>query len=210
MSEPTAGAGPVRDQLGEGETGRKGEILDAAFSVFAEQGYDAGSMRDIASQVGVSEPALYRHFPSKEALFLALMRVGAGRMRNETLALVDSIRAETLREQLLGVLTDRRRAMRFYGPLLRAILPAAAKNERFLQEYRAVVIEPAFAALTEKATEIDEALGVPDAALTRPARVRALMALMVGYMMSSFVLGDDPDEAIVDAAIRVMNWEPPG
>jgi len=196
---------------GEGEleagTGRKGEILDAALGVFAEKGYDAGSMREIASKVGVSEPALYRHFSGKEALFLALMRVGAGRLRNETLALVREIRPDGLREQLVTILRDRRRAIRFYGPLLRTILPAAARNERFLEEYRSVIVRPAFEAITEKAAELDDALGVPDAAASRPERVRALMSLIVGYMVSSFVLGDDPDEAIVDAALRVMGWD---
>ena len=50
----------------EVEPGRKGEILDSALHVFAERGYDNGSMRDIARGVGVSEPALYRHFPAKK------------------------------------------------------------------------------------------------------------------------------------------------
>lgn len=189
------------------ETGRKAEILDAAAEVFGEHGYDGGSMREIASRVGVTEPALYRHFSGKEALFLALIRVGAGRVRDESRALVAQIRAETLRPQLIALLKNRRNAVRFYGPMLRTILPAAAKNERFLEEYRAVMIRPMLEAITEKATEIDAALDVADADATRTARVRALMSLIVGYFMSSFVIGDDPDEAIVDAALRVMGWE---
>ena len=93
------------------EPGRKGEILDSALHVFAERGYDNGSMREIAKGVGVSEPALYRHFPGKEALFLALIRAGAGRMRNEAFALIDDLRPETVREQLLGMFDNRRRAL---------------------------------------------------------------------------------------------------
>jgi len=210
MSADAPQAGNAAPMGPEAETGRKGEILDAALEVFAEKGYDGGSMREIASKVGVSEPALYRHFSGKEAIFLALMRLGASRIRNETLALVGEIRPESLREQLIAILRDRRRAIRFYGPLLRTILPAAARNERFLEEYRSVIVRPAFEAITRKAAELDEALGVPEAAATRPARVRALMSLMVGYLVSSFVLGDDPDEAIVDAALRVMGWDRSG
>ena len=209
MTEHTAEAAPAGTPSADIETGRKAEIIDAAAEVFGEQGYDGGSMREIASRVGVTEPALYRHFSGKEALFLALIRVGAGRIRNETLALVAQVRAETLRPQLIALLKNRRQAVRFYGPMLRTILPAAAKNERFLEEYRTVMIRPALAAITEKATEIDAALGVADADATRAGRVRALMSLIAGYFMSSFVLGDDPDEAIVDAAIRVMGWEQP-
>ncbi len=210
MNEHIADAALEGTPSADNMSGRKAEIIDAAAEVFGEQGYDGGSMREIASRVGVTEPALYRHFSGKEALFLALIRVGAGRIRNETLALIAQVRAESLRPQLIALLRNRRQAVRFYGPMLRTILPAAAKNERFLEEYRAVMIRPALTAIAEKAAEIDAALGVADADATRAGRVRALMSLIAGYFMSSFVLGDDPDEAIVDAAIRVMGWEQPG
>jgi AcrR family transcriptional regulator len=193
----------------DAEPGRKGEILGAAADVFGEYGYDSGSMRQIAAHVGVSEPALYRHFSGKEAIFLALMRIGAGRLRDETLVLIGQLRPDGLRQQLIETLRDRRRSLRFYGPLLRIILPVAARNERFLAEYRNLVIIPARAQITETAADIDMALGVPNAEETRDARVRALLSLVVGYLVSSFVIGDEPDEAIVDAALRVMGWETP-
>jgi AcrR family transcriptional regulator len=51
---------------------REAEILDAALACFAERGYDATRVRHIAERAGVSEAALYRHHPSKEAVALAL------------------------------------------------------------------------------------------------------------------------------------------
>jgi AcrR family transcriptional regulator len=51
---------------------REPEILDAALACFAELGYDATRVRHIAARAGVSEAALYRHHPSKEAVALAL------------------------------------------------------------------------------------------------------------------------------------------
>lgn len=193
----------------ETELGRKGEILDAALEVFGEKGYEGGSMREIASRVGVSEPALYRHFSGKDAIFLGLVRLVAGRLREETLTLLPSIEPGMLRPQLLAVLRDRRKAIRLYAPLIRTLLPAVARNERFLAEWRAEMIDPTRVAITAKAAEIDAALGVPGADDSREARVRALMALFVGFIASSFVLDDEPDEAIVDAALRVMMWNDP-
>lgn len=51
---------------------RESEILDAALACFAELGYDATRVKHIAQRAGVSDAALYRHYPSKEAVALAL------------------------------------------------------------------------------------------------------------------------------------------
>lgn len=40
-------------------------ILDAALEVFAQSGYRSGSLREIATRVGMSEAGLLHHFPSK-------------------------------------------------------------------------------------------------------------------------------------------------
>jgi len=44
-------------------------ILDAAESLFARQGYQATTIKQVAEQVGVQGPALYKHFAGKRALF---------------------------------------------------------------------------------------------------------------------------------------------
>jgi len=51
---------------------QKDKILDAALQCFAYQGYTATRIRDIAERAEVSEAALYRHYPSKEAVAQAL------------------------------------------------------------------------------------------------------------------------------------------
>lgn len=56
-------------------TGRRGQILGVAAQLFARHGFHGVSIADLGAAVGVSGPALYRHFPSKEAL-LAEMLVG--------------------------------------------------------------------------------------------------------------------------------------
>jgi AcrR family transcriptional regulator len=48
-------------------------ILDTARSLFAEQGYSGTSVRLIARELGLSDPAVYYHFPSKHDLYLALL-----------------------------------------------------------------------------------------------------------------------------------------
>lgn len=48
-------------------------ILDAALDLFAQKGFFGTSLRDVAGAVGVRESALYNYFPSKDALFAALI-----------------------------------------------------------------------------------------------------------------------------------------
>jgi len=48
-------------------------ILTAARQQFLTQGYQATSTREIARQVGITQPALYHHFSDKEAIFLAVV-----------------------------------------------------------------------------------------------------------------------------------------
>ncbi len=48
-------------------------ILRAALKVFARKGYHKGIVDDIVRASGTSKGAIYHHFPTKEALFLALV-----------------------------------------------------------------------------------------------------------------------------------------
>jgi len=48
-------------------------ILDAAENLFAERGYSATSLGEVADQVGIRTPSLYNHFRNKEALYTAVM-----------------------------------------------------------------------------------------------------------------------------------------
>jgi AcrR family transcriptional regulator len=52
---------------------RTEQILEGARRVFAEQGFHATRMSDIARTVGVSQGTLYHYFSSKDELFLALL-----------------------------------------------------------------------------------------------------------------------------------------
>src|SRR5580765_3876793 len=52
---------------------RREQLVATALEMFAQQGFHATSMNDIADAAGVTKPVLYQHFASKRELYLALL-----------------------------------------------------------------------------------------------------------------------------------------
>ena len=54
--------------------------MAAATEVFAEVGYQRGTMSEVARRIGVSEPVIFQNFGSKAAVFVAVLDEATGRM----------------------------------------------------------------------------------------------------------------------------------
>jgi len=52
---------------------RKAGIIASAASLFAEKGFNGTKTREIAARAGVSEALIFKHFPSKEDLYAAIL-----------------------------------------------------------------------------------------------------------------------------------------
>lgn len=70
---------------------RRETLIDVAGRLFNERAFDAVTVEMIGAEAGVSGPALYRHFPSKQALLIAVLEDPL----NELLARAREIAAET-------------------------------------------------------------------------------------------------------------------
>ena len=68
MGKVTVSRGPYRTGIR-----RRREIVEAASRIFARYGYAGGSLRQIASDVGVTTAALARHFDNKYGLLQAVL-----------------------------------------------------------------------------------------------------------------------------------------
>jgi len=81
---------------------RRQQIVDAARRILEEHGEDALTMRRIADALGIRAPSLYKHFPDKASVEVALMQIGlqeagaamepALRSPNQLAALLDAYR----------------------------------------------------------------------------------------------------------------------
>jgi AcrR family transcriptional regulator len=57
-----------------------GSILDAAVALFSDRGYEATTMQDVATRVGMTAPALYHYFDSKQALLYQVIEINLERI----------------------------------------------------------------------------------------------------------------------------------
>ncbi len=62
-------------------TEKQENILNAALTLFAKEGYTATSTSKVARQAGVSEGLIFRHFKNKEGLLQAILQQGETRIK---------------------------------------------------------------------------------------------------------------------------------
>ncbi|MFJ1768123.1 TetR/AcrR family transcriptional regulator [Amycolatopsis sp. NPDC088138] len=122
---------------------RKQLIVDAAGRVFSERGYHAASMEEIATTVGITAAALYRHFPNKYALFAECANVMADRL----VAAVDEVPAEAALADLLAAVTRVTVAHRASGGVYRW-------EARYLERGDRRVLKAKFTHVVERVTEV--------------------------------------------------------
>jgi AcrR family transcriptional regulator len=67
----------------------RARLLEAAIDLFGARGFDAVGMKEIAGRAGVGAPAVYNHFPSKEAVLLAALTESLERFRLSVVATDD-------------------------------------------------------------------------------------------------------------------------
>jgi AcrR family transcriptional regulator len=101
---------------------RKAQIARASADAFSALGFHAVSMEEIASRVGISAPALYRHSTSKYELFRDAV-IGLGRQLLECTAFADEpppdAEPAALLDELIGALVETSIANRTAGGLYR-------------------------------------------------------------------------------------------
>ncbi len=166
-------------------------ILDAALALFAEKGYEATSMREIAEQLGMTKPALYYHFDSKEDIVRALLvdietKVGE---------LVDWAREQELDEALRRTVLDRWTAiMQAHGITAFRFVVA---NRHIVHE-----VSPDRSGMVSAMHELYTLLAPAHASVEEQLRVRmALMAVNMAGLVGADI--DAPDEEILATARRL-------
>lgn len=173
---------------------RRAELLQGAEEVFATEGYAALSMRQLAKALGVSTGTLYHYFPTKQALFDALVdkvvdrEVGA----IEGLRLVD-LPAELRGPALLALLTSTEDA---FGAELSVLMEAARQQGEGRPDFEVRMFE----ANARYVSATAAALGVDrDTA-------EVVVHAVAGFMVTRLLDGKrTPFEPLVDLVLRLVD-----
>jgi AcrR family transcriptional regulator len=171
------GSAPRRDT--------RAQVQNVALELFAEQGYEKTSLREIAERLGVTKAALYYHFKSKEDIVHSFT--------DDYFAEIDDL-LDWAKEQPRGEETRREILDRYVGIVL-----AGSEVFRFLEQNRAAVQsmeagKERFARFRGRLDALVDLLAGPDAPLRD--RVRATAALFsVGATCHVYLQQvDDPDK----------------
>ncbi|WP_397452892.1 TetR/AcrR family transcriptional regulator [Pseudomonas sp. NA-150] len=121
---------------------RVAAIMDEASAVFAEKGYDAATMTEIAARSGTAIGSLYRFFPSKEAIADALLSRYAEQAL-EGLAELQHNAADLTLDSLAGALIDFMLALQSRRSMVLTLVDARGAGldvrQRFREALRASV-----------------------------------------------------------------------
>ncbi len=80
----------------EAKLARQGIIIEAAQRVFAVKPFNKVSIRDIASEAGISHASIYRYFPDQQSLFVEAFLQGAGKITNTLKDLIEESKSPDL------------------------------------------------------------------------------------------------------------------
>ena len=185
----------------------KEKILAAAKEVFARKG-KAAKMSDVASEAGVSPGLAYHYFPSKDAIFLALVRQSI-RPADELLAIVQRIPG-TPRDRLKLIVTamlERRREdpefyLFFYQAMTSDSLPTDLREQ--IERQSLFFREFMLGLIGEGQATGEIANDAPD------KLVSALLACIDGLSRVAQLSPEDVEKQMPDAGIilRVLGPEP--
>ena len=167
-------------------------ILDAAEDLFAEKGYSATSLGDVADQVGIRSPSLYNHFKNKEALYSAVVE----RLLTKFTATMQGItQGETNKQRILEWLETVVRCHHDNPNLARLLQHAAPSGGPQTNEIIELLFKPLFISDNTSADreEMMLTLGGPD---LQPWVVMALNNIVMSYItmapMYRDMIGIDP------------------
>ncbi|SDI33240.1 DNA-binding transcriptional regulator, AcrR family [Rhodococcus triatomae] len=190
---------------------RKAQIAAVAATAFSERGYHAVGVDEIAAELGISGPALYRHFPNKYALLVHAATSAADGLRTASAeALADASsdprdRLERILTALIANTIDNRRVGGIYRWEGRYLEPT---DRRRLREAFATVTEQVAAPIRQLRPQLsaEDATTLAAGALSVVGSITAHRTALSSRRTTSLIL--DACSAVVDTDLPPVEDSP--
>ncbi|TDV37776.1 TetR/AcrR family transcriptional regulator [Actinophytocola oryzae] len=174
---------------------RRTLVVEAAGRLFSERGYHAASMEEIASGVGITAAALYRHFPNKYALFAECANVMVDRL----VAALDEMPPEAPLMDVLTAVTRVTVAHRDTGGIYRW-------EARYLNREDRAVLKAKFAHVVARVTStVRHEHPLPDAHLRAAAALGVIGSIT---MHRTSIAQRRVEDLLLASATRVAATDP--
>ena len=172
---------------------RRNQILDAAAKVFAEKGFHAATIKNIATEAGIAHGSIYTYFENKTALLLGIFdRMKASIMQEISPFALDAIdvRAfiQMIQLPLMGLKKDN-------FALFRIVVSEMMVNEELRALYYQQIMEPTLA-LAEAAFQ-EQAAKRGLSPVKIQLTIRAISGMILGLILE-YAMGD---------GILATHWE---
>jgi AcrR family transcriptional regulator len=143
-------------------------ILDAAAQLLSHKGYEATTVRAIATQVGIKAGSIYHHYPSKDAIVVAVVNEGVRVVLDAVEAALDALPPDAsprdqvekaVRAHLLSSLENSEytsasiRAFAFLPPHIRT--SCSTERRKYEDVWRSIVADAARAGMIRPGISLD-------------------------------------------------------
>lgn len=179
---------------------RRAEILDAARRCFARDGFHQTSMQDLFAEAGVSAGAVYRYFPSKADMIVAIAQANMGDfvrlLQESTSAGADGRSLGAIVADMLETVRDRQRDA-CVGGIALTVWAEGVRDRQIADALKTALVDvrAELAALAD----LHIAAGRLPAGLSGEAVAATLMTLVPGYIMQVTLYGEDAVAGVPDA-----------
>jgi len=159
------------------------DIVHAAYNLFIQQGYHGTSIRQVAQNAGIALGSIYNHFPSKEDIFVAVLK--AYHPYHDIIGSAQATQAETIDSFVRNVATQMIAALDRRPEFLNLILIEIVEfSSQHVPELFSEVF-PQFSILVEKFAERDDRLRD----LPLFIIMRAFIGLFFSYYITEALIG---------------------
>lgn len=180
--------------------GRRTAIISAAGRVFVEKGFYRTTTRELAEAAGVSEALLFKHFPSKEALYCAIQKSCFKAEESKVNERLESLEPSTsalvflvhdLVSHVLGSQSDEDERL-FFRLILRSLMDEGA--------FTRLAIQGGPLRWVKKVEECIRAANRAGDTLDRPVQA-SLAGWMVHQLISGIMIHSLPSESVIDYGV---------